>query len=55
MATNCSMPNSQLKHDEWMTNLPVNLHNEPITKIAIPGRNTLRNHKINFQLIFRYT
>jgi len=48
MATNCSMPNShsefQLKHDEWMKNLPVNLHDEPITKIAIPGRNVLRNH-----------
>ena len=30
---------SQFKNDEWMKNLPENLHNEPITKIAIPGRN----------------
>jgi hypothetical protein len=41
MATSCFTPNSHLssqsKHSEWMKNLPANLHNEPITKIAIPG------------------
>ncbi|CAF3158344.1 unnamed protein product [Rotaria sp. Silwood2] len=41
MATSTCTPNSQLssqlKHDEWMTNLPEELHDEPITKIAIPG------------------
>jgi len=44
MATNCCTSNSQSvpqsKHTEWMRNLPVNLHHEPITKIAIPGSNT---------------
>jgi hypothetical protein len=42
MATSCCTSNSHLssqsKHDEWMKNLPANLHDEPITKIAIPGR-----------------
>lgn len=33
----CPMP-STIQHDEWMQNLPEHLHNEPITKIAIPGR-----------------
>ncbi|CAF3576888.1 unnamed protein product [Rotaria sp. Silwood1] len=41
MATSTYTTNSplplQLKHTEWMTNLPENLHDEPITKIAIPG------------------
>jgi hypothetical protein len=44
MATNCCTSNSQsvpqLKHTEWMRNLPGNLHHEPITKIAIPGSHT---------------
>ncbi len=59
MATSCCTSNSHLpsqsKHDEWMKNLPANLHDEPITKIAIPGRNTLRNHRIDFHLFYRYT
>ncbi|CAF4059620.1 unnamed protein product [Adineta steineri] len=41
MASSCCTPNSELvaelKHIEWMKNLPTNLHNEPITKLAIPG------------------
>ena len=45
----CCMPNSpsspQFKQVEWMTNLPLNLHDEPITKIAIPGKNS--NEPIN--------
>lgn len=28
---------SDFEHQEWMTNLPSTLHDEPITKIAIPG------------------
>jgi hypothetical protein len=45
MATSCNTPDLHLsKHKEWMKNLPADLHNEPITKIAIPG-NTLRNHE----------
>jgi hypothetical protein len=40
----CCMPDSQPsspqpKHVEWMKHLPLNLHDEPITKIAIPGKN----------------
>ena len=27
------------KNIEWMKNLPIDLHNVPITKIAIPGKN----------------
>jgi hypothetical protein len=44
MRTNYSTSNTsktiQPKHTEWMRNLPENLHNESITKIAIPGRRT---------------
>jgi hypothetical protein len=47
MATNCCTTDapriSQSKHSEWMKNLPEYLHNEPITKLAIPGRHILRN------------
>lgn len=43
MATNCCGPDndSQVprdKHIEWMTNLHSSLHNEPVSKIAIPGK-----------------
>ncbi|CAM4968825.1 unnamed protein product [Rotaria socialis] len=37
MAAGFHTSSSQLQHDEWMTNLPERLHDEPITKIAIPG------------------
>ncbi len=41
MAASCCKSLSQLvvetNHVEWMKNLPSELHDEPITKIAIPG------------------
>ncbi|UJR37354.1 hypothetical protein I4U23_030062 [Adineta vaga] len=41
MASSCSLPHSHSvihsKHNEWMRHLPEHLHNEPITKLAIPG------------------
>jgi len=43
MTMSCCKSVSQLiiepKYVEWMKNLPNELHNESITKIAIPGRN----------------
>jgi hypothetical protein len=42
MAFSCCKSNShsivESKHVEWMKNLPTDLHNEPITKLAIPGK-----------------
>jgi hypothetical protein len=56
MTTSCSTSDSQLpsqsKHKEWMKNLPASLHDEPISKIAIPGRNLIRNHRISFRFLF---
>ncbi len=43
MAMSCCKSVSRLivepKYVEWMKNLPNDLHNEPLTKIAIPGKN----------------
>jgi hypothetical protein len=54
MATSCCVPTSHLpsqsKHSEWMRNLPSNLHNEPITKIAIPGRSIFNRISKSFIL-----
>jgi hypothetical protein len=45
MAAGCCKSMDELIIDaklvEWMKNLPAELHDEPITKIAIPGKNKL--------------
>ncbi len=57
MTMNCCKSVSQLiiepKYVEWMKNLPNELHNESITKIAIPGRN---KECFSIEILFnRYT
>ena len=41
MAASCCARNTlhatHPKHQEWMKNLPASLHNQPITRLAIPG------------------